>query len=420
MDVVAAHAPLFIGAAAVLAFYMCWAIGANDVANAMGPTVGSGAMSVRRAVVIAAVFELAGAVFVGRHVTATLGQGIVDPSTMADQPELLAYGMLAVLLACALWLTVASWRGWPVSTTHAVVGGIVGFAVVGVGSEVVDWTVVGQVGLSWIISPVAGGVLAALLMSSVRTLVLDTERPAAMARRWAPVYAFAVGAVITFVTLFEGLHGAAVSSTLVALGTALAVGAVLAAASHVLVGRAPTTPGMDERRHLGAVERVFAPLMVFTACAMAFAHGSNDVANGAGPLAMVYAIAASGGAAALAAHVPLWMLLLGGGGIVLGILTLGARVMATVGTKITALTPTRGYCATLAAATVVIIASRSGMPVSTTHVVIGSVVGLGLGRSIGVMDLRVLGGIVFYWLLTLPVGAGLTIVLFWCIKGALT
>ncbi len=418
MDIIAAHGTIFVGMAIAFGLFMTWGIGANDVANAMGTSVGSKAITVAQAIVIAAIFEFAGAYLAGGHVTGTIRKGIVDPSSIVSDPQLLVYGMLASLLAAATWLLVASVRGWPVSTTHSIVGALVGFAMVGIGTDAVQWSKVGTIVASWVISPAVGGTIAFGIMMSIRRFVLDTEDPFERAKKLGPVYLFMVGFLIALVTLFKGLKHLDIELTVLgSIAAASVVGLVVAILGRTLINRVQVDPHSDREFHFASVEKVFAPMMIFTACAMAFAHGSNDVANGIGPLAAVVSIVTSGGEVAQKAATPNWILLLGGTGIVIGLATLGYRVMKTIGTKITELKPTRGFSAELAAAATVVLASRTGLPVSTTHVAVGAVIGVGLARGIGAIDLRVIGGIVLSWIVTLPVGAALSAFFFFTLKG---
>ncbi len=417
MEIIGTYGTWFIGLAVVFGLYMTWGIGANDAANAMGTSVGSKAITIRQAIVISAVFEFAGAFLAGGQVTSTIRQGIVDASDLAANPEYLVFGMLASLLAAGSWLMIASAKGWPVSTTHSIVGAIIGFAAVGIDPSVVHWDQVGSIVASWVISPLLGGLFAFLLMLSIQRLILDTDAPFQAARRWGPFYVFVVGFVIAGVTLFKGLTHLDIHLTHVeSLLIAFFFGLFVAGAGWLFIRRVKMDPTADRTFHFASVEKVFAPMMVFTACSMAFAHGSNDVANGIGPLAAVVSVVSTGGEVAQKAGLPLWILTLGGLGIVLGIATMGYRVMRTIGTKITELTPTRGFSAELAAAATVVIASRTGLPVSTTHIAVGAVMGVGIARGIGALDLRVIGGIVMSWLVTLPIAAGLSAGFFFALK----
>lgn len=417
MDIIAQYGTVFIVIAVIFGFYMTWGIGANDVANVMGTSVGSGAITVTTAIIIAAIFEFAGAALAGGHVTETIRKGIIDPGPIAGSPEILIYGMLSALLAAAIWLMVASYRGWPVSTTHSIVGAIVGFAIAGIGFEAVAWPKIGGIVASWVISPALGAIVAYALMMSIRNLILNTENPFRSAQLWGPVYIFLVGFIISLVTLFKGLSHLDIElSVEQSFGASAVLGLVIAIVGWALIRRVKVDEVADKDYHFASVEKVFAPMMVFTACAMAFAHGSNDVANGVGPIAAVVGLVNSGGEVLQSSGLPLWILLLGGVGIIVGLATYGYKVMQTIGTKITELTPTRGFSATMAAAATVVLASRTGMPVSTTHIAVGAVVGVGMARGVGAVDLRVLSGIVMSWLITLPAGGILAAIIFFIMK----
>jgi PiT family inorganic phosphate transporter len=334
---------------------------------------------------------------------------------------MLLYGMLAALASAATLLLGATRLGMPVSTTHAIVGAVVGFGAVGLGLDAVVWGKVLQIVASWLTSPLMGGTLAFLIFQLVRRLVLDRARPMEAAKWVSPFFFFAVVFVIGLVTLFKGLKHLNLDF---ALPEALLLSALLglagALAGHFFVSRvkrAEEREGtLDSFRN---VERVFGVLAVLTACAIAFAHGSNDVANAIGPLAAVIQVAQGAELAGRAAVAP-WMLVVGGVGIVIGLATWGYRVMETVGRKITELTPSRAFAAQLAAALTIVLASRLGIPVSTTHILVGSVLGVGLARGIGALDLRVVGRIVVSWVATLPVAAGLSIFFFYFFKGLLS
>ncbi len=418
MEIISEWGTVFLVLAVIFGGYMAWGIGANDVANAMGTPVGSGAITVKQAIIIAAIFEFAGAFIAGGQVTKTIRKGIIDPSSISGNPELLVYGMLAALLAAGIWLMFASTRGWPVSTTHTIVGAIVGFASVGIGIDAVNWGKIGSIVASWLVSPLIGGAIALLLMISIRKLILNTEKPFEKAKLWGPFYVFLVGWIVGLVTLFKGLKHLDLELTgMQSVAAATAIGIVLALIGKLLINKIKVDPEADKDYHYASVEKVFVPLMLFTAAAMAFAHGSNDVANAIGPLAAVVSIVQSGGEVMQSAGLPIWILILGGVGIVVGLSTMGYRVMETIGTKITELTPTRGYCATLAAATTVVLASKTGLPVSTTQIAVGAVMGVGLARGVGAIDMRVVGGIVLSWLVTLPAGGILAALFFFLFKG---
>jgi len=414
------HGTLYLILAAVFGLFMAWGIGANDVANAMGTSVGSRALTLRQAIVIAAVFEFLGAVLAGGQVTATIRKGIIDPGLLASTPEILVFGMLASLLAAAVWLVVASYFGWPVSTTHSIVGAIVGFAMVGVGVAAVQWGKVGSIAASWVVSPLLAGTIAFGLFRSVQRLILDAEDPFRAAKRFVPMYIFLVGFIIALVTLLKGLKhvGMEISlgeSYLLAAGaglTTMAIGAIAVRRIHMQAGA-------DRDFSYTNVERVFAVLMIFTACAMAFAHGSNDVANAIGPVAAIVGVVQSGGEVAQESALPLWVLVVGAVGIIAGLATYGYRVMAVIGDRITELTPSRGFAATLAAATTVVAASGTGLPISTTHTLVGAVLGVGMARGIAAINMRVVQNIFMSWIVTLPAGAILSMVFFVALKGLL-
>ncbi len=410
------HYVAFLSLAAVFGLFMAWGIGANDVANAMGTSVGSRALTIRQAILVAAVFEFAGAVLAGGEVTSTIRKGIVDSGLLVDSPELLVYGMLASLLAAAIWLLVASHFGWPVSTTHSIVGAVVGFAAVGIGVGAVKWAKVGTIVMSWVASPLTAGVIAYLLFRSVQFLILSHADPLARAKRFVPAYIFLAGFVITLVTLFKGLKHVGVKlGALESYAIATGFGLLIALIGTFFIKRIHADPDADKDFRFFTVERVFAVLMVCTACAMAFAHGSNDVANAVGPVAAVVSVAKSG-AVGQSAPLPLWVLLLGGVGIVIGLSTFGWKVMRTVGERITQLTPSRGFAAELAASSTIVFASATGMPVSTTHTLVGAVLGVGMARGISAINLRVVRNVLVSWVVTIPAGALLSIVFFFVLR----
>ena len=407
---------IYIGLAAAFGLFMAWGIGANDVANAMATSVGSKALTIKQAILVAAVFEFLGAVLAGGAVTSTIRKGIVDADSLSGSPDLFIYGMLAALLAAGTWLLIASRNGWPVSTTHSIVGAIVGFAAVGIGVEAVNWGKVGTIVMSWVISPLTAGFIAYLIYLSVQKLILSQDDPLAKAKRYVPVYMFLAAFTMTLVTILKGLKHVGLDlstrdSYLLATGIAI----LIALIGAFFIRKIEPNRKADKSQHFYTVERVFAVLMVVTACGMAFAHGSNDVANAIGPLAAVIGTAATGEIASKSA-LPIWVLMLGGFGIVVGLATFGRHVIATVGKKITQLTPSRGFAAELAAATTIVIASGTGIPISTTHTLVGAVLGVGMARGIEAIDLRVVVRILVSWVVTIPAGAFLAIVFFYIFK----
>ena len=410
---------VYVVLAAIFGVFMAWGIGANDVANAMATSVGAKALTIKQAIFVAAIFEFLGAVLAGGEVTSTIRKGIIDASLLSGTPETLIYGMLAALLAAGTWLLIASRHGWPVSTTHSIVGAIVGFAAVGVGIDAVHWGKVGTIVMSWVVSPLIAGFIAYLVFASVQVLILRQEDPLARAKRYVPVYIFLAAFTITLMTILKGLkHVGLTISIANAYLLATTIALVISSVGAFAIRRIKPDPKLEKRQHFYSVERVFAVLMIVTACSMAFAHGSNDVANAIGPLAAVISIAQTGVVGAKSA-IPIWVLALGGGGIVIGLATYGRRVIATVGHKITQLTPSRGFAAELAAATTIVIASGTGIPISTTHTLVGAVLGVGLARGIEAIDLRVVGRIFVSWIVTIPAGAFLAIVFFYVFKATL-
>lgn len=408
----------FIILACVFGLFMAWGVGANDVANAMATSVGSKALTIKQAIIIAAIFEFLGAYLAGGQVTATIRKGMMDTSLLVDSPELLIYGMLASLLAAGIWLLVATRAGWPVSTTHSIVGAIVGFAAVGIGVDAVNWAKVGTIAMSWVVSPVLAGVVSYALFRSVQRLIFDAEKPFQASKKYVPYYIFLVGFVVSLVTMFKGLkHVGLELSTLECYSFAVVFGFIAMFIGKFFIKKLKFDPSADSDYHFTNVEKVFGVLMMFTASAMAFAHGSNDVANAVGPLAAVVSIVESGGQVAQKSAMASWILLLGGVGIVAGLVMYGKKVIATVGSNITELTPSRGFAATLAAATTVVVASGTGLPISTTHTLVGAVLGVGMARGIAAVNMNVVRTIFMSWVITLPAGAILSIIIFFTLKG---
>jgi len=410
------NALIYIALAAIFGLFMAWGIGANDVANAMATSIGSRAITVKQALIIAAIFEFSGAVLAGGEVTRTIRKGIIDSSSLTETPELLMFGMLAALLAAGMWLLIASRRGWPVSTTHSIIGAIIGFAMVGIGMDSVQWGKVASIVASWVASPLIAGILSFLLFNSVQWLILSRPDPLVRAKRYVPYYIFLAVFMLALVTMFKGLkHIGLELTTFEAYLIAAGCGFVVAVIGKFFIRRIQPNRKAEKKFHYYTVERVFAVLMVVTACGMAFAHGSNDVANAIGPVAAVISIARDG-VVTQEAPVSIWILLLGGMGIVIGLATYGRHVIAMVGSKITHLTPSRGFTAELAAATTIVIASGTGIPVSTTHTLVGAVLGVGMARGISAIDLSVVGRIFLSWIITIPAGAILAILFFYILK----
>ena len=409
---------LLLGLALAAGLYTAWNIGANDVANAMGTSVGSGALTLMAAIVLAGIFEFGGAVLVGSSVTSTISKGIVEIELFeetgplgAEGPKVLAVAMLAALLGCAVWLNIATHLGLPVSTTHAIVGAVAGVGVVNFGWRGVQWgSLLGIVG-SWVVSPLLGGLLAYLSFVMIRRLILRQQDPVAATRLLGPYMVAVVTLIMMLSFIYKALKNRLdappfAMSLLVSAFVAVSVGAM----AGFLIRR---TRPREGARAYDYVERVFAMLQVTTACFVAFAHGANDVANAVGPVATVVSLSRSGfTTVASEVSVPFWVLVLGGAGIVVGLSTFGYKVIRTIGHEITEMTPTRGFSAEFGAATTVLLASSLGLPVSTTHTLVGGVIGVGFAQGIGALNVRTVRNIVNSWLATLPAAAAMAALLF--------
>lgn len=411
------HAELYVILAAIFGFFMAWGVGANDVANAMGTSVGSKAITIFQAIIIATIFEVAGAMLVGGQVTDTIRTQIINASSLDATPEILIYGMLASLLAAGTWLLVATRFGWPVSTTHGIVGAVIGFALVVLGPDDVHWIQVLNIALSWVVTPIIAGILAFFLFRSVQFLIFNSKTPVKSAKRYVPFYIFLVAFVMSFVTVISGLkHFNIFISFAHGVELSCAFSLVVALIGKISLVFIKTTEAESPRLHIHKLEKIFAILMVFTACAMAFAHGSNDIANAIGPLSAVVNIATSGIAGGDKIPIPLWVMALGAVGIVTGLAMYGHKVMATVGSGITQLTPSRGFAAQLATASTVVISSGMGLPISTTQTLVGAVLGVGFARGMGAINLDVVRNIFLSWIITLPAGAIFSILYFVILK----
>lgn len=460
--------------ALIAGFYMAWSIGANDVANAMGTSVGSGALTVKRAVILAAVLEFAGAFFVGTHVSETIRKGIISPNLFLGNELDLVFGMIGALLAAAVWLQIASYYGWPVSTTHSIVGAVLGFGVMYGGMHAADWFVVGSIVASWVISPLLSGLISYGLFSLIRKWIFYSGEPVKIVKKITPYLVFLLFMVLTLAMVFKGLKNVNLDLNFMeAFLISIAIGITAALVSIVLVRRIkhddkPANMDFKQPAEVGkrvekalkqlkkathssegqmhselknivgdlktiendlsrkisvnresseykTVERIFVYLQILSAGFVAFAHGANDVANAVGPLAAVITVLQTGTFAAKSA-VPIWVLGLGGVGIVVGLATWGWRVMITIGKKITELTPSRGFAAEFATAITIVLASKLGIPVSTTHTLVGGVLGVGFARGIKAINLKVITNIVISWIITIPVGALGAIIFYYILK----
>lgn len=453
-------------------FYMAWNIGANDVSNAMGTSVGSGALTLFKAVIIAGILEFCGAFFLGGNVSKTMQQGIVNPDIFAHNPQLLLYGMLSALISTALWLQIASYFGWPVSTTHAIIGALLGFGAVVGGMHAVHWSEVGRIAMSWVISPALSGLFAFMIFSTLQRKILFAMNPINATRRLIPILVFIVLLVFSMSVLMNGLGSFHIHlSSLETLLIGCCVGGVGMLISFLVLKRiylpqpqmvsANTSQQVfslnkavrhlkrvklsskgerreqvsrllrdvedyakEVREHSNLytassdykiVEKMFASLQIMSAAYVAFAHGANDVANAIGPVAAALEIIRKGGLS-MTSTVPPWLLAMGGVGIVVGLATWGWRVMETIGRKITELTPTRGFSAEFGAAVTILIASKFGLPISTTHCIVGAVLGVGLARGISALNLRVMRDIVLSWIITIPSSAIVCVLIFYLIR----
>jgi PiT family inorganic phosphate transporter len=378
--------------------YMAWNIGANDVANAMAASVGAKAITLRQAVVIAGILDFVGAAFIGGHVTNAIRKNIVDPSVLSD-PHTVSLGLLAALLSAAFWVFFATWRHLPVSTTHAVVGAMIGFGLIAGGPSVIRWLKVMAIVLSWILSPFIASLMAYLTFRFIRNRILSRTDLFEKALKWTPFFAGMTFFVIILSFLLKTPLGKTLDITLTeSLLLASLVSLVLGVISRRVIEKTVFSRGEE------GVEQIFRRLQLLTACYVAFAHGANDVANAMGPLAGIYIIYATHSVNP-EVSVPFFLLALGGVGIAFGVITWGYRVIETMGSKITTLTNTRGFAVDFSTATTVLLASKLGMPVSTTHAAVGAVVGVGLAGGVEAVNFRVVWKIFLYWLVTLPVSA---------------
>jgi len=405
---------LIAGGTSTIAFYMAWSIGANDVANSMATAVGAKAITFKQAVIIAGILNLVGAIFVGSHVTDTVRKGIV--STTGIDNHILLLGFVASLLAAAIWVTLATWKEMPVSTTHSIIGALMGFGLIAGGTSTVIWSKVGSVVASWLLSPLAGCILTFFVFKIIVKTIFAKDNPVAAAKIVGPIIfgftAFLIASSLFLKTPLSENYGFTDSDGLI-IATFVAI---IVALIGIVLLRKIEAKSNDDHAAYSAVEGIFRKLQIGTSCYVAFAHGANDVANAIGPVASIIPLAQGIGLGS-EVEVPIWLLALGGIGISIGCMTWGRRVMRTVGSRITSLTNTRGFSVDFGAATTVLIASKLGMPISTSHTVVGAVIGVGLARGLEAVDLSVIKKIIVSWVLTLPIAAGTSITIFLILRG---
>lgn len=401
--------------ASFLGLIMTWGVGANDLSNVLSTAMGSKAVKVRTAILIAIIFEVAGALWGGSAVSHTLRYQIINLDVIAqhNDPVILIHGMLAVMMASMSWIIGASYLGFPVSITNSIVGSIVGFGAIAVGVDAVHWHEVGYIAASWVIAPTVASILAFNLFRSIQYLILGQANPLESARRYMPIYFFLVGIVLSYITIFKALqHFHYDLSPEIDSMIAISVGIFTIIVGRSLSSNFSTQFDGKRGRAFKRIERMFAVLMGFTTCAMVFAHGANDISVAMGPLTVIISMLNQGNLAALSQASPLWVTLMGCLGVIVGLATYGWKVIETVGSGITALTPSRAFAATLAAASTVVVSTSIGLPVSTTQTLVGAVLGVGLARGIGALNLVVVRNIFMSWVITIPMASGLTVVFF--------
>ncbi|HDL5443639.1 TPA: inorganic phosphate transporter [Mannheimia haemolytica] len=418
MELLNQYGSILVIITAIVGFMMAFGIGANDVSNAMGTSVGSGTITIKQAILIAMVFEFAGAYLAGGEVADTIKSGIIDPAQFANSPDILVLGMMASLCAAGMWLIIATKMGWPVSATHTIIGAVIGFALITIGSDAIQWDALGGIVGSWFVTPILAGIVAYSIFINSQKLIFNRSNPFKQAKKYGPMYMGITIFILVIVTVSKGLkHVGLHLDTAETLGISFAL-ALLAFIIGYFYFRSKSfaMKARAEEKGFAGVEKIFSILMLITACAMAFAHGSNDVANAIGPLAAVESIVRSGGMIEGKTTLAPWILPLGALGMMIGLAIMGKNVMATVGTGITDLTPSRGFAAQFACAVTVVIASGTGLPISTTQTLVGAVLGVGFARGIAALNLGVIRNIVISWIITLPVGAVLSIIIYYILS----
>lgn len=424
----------------ILAFYVAANLGANDVANSMGTSVGSKALTLRQALIVAGILEFTGAVIFGHEVAETLATQVVNTRFFVGQPEVLLLGMVSVMVACGLWLQIATSWGLPVSSSHGVVGALAGFSWVAAGFQAVDWQTIGVISVTWLVTPLVSGAIAAGFYGVVKYSILDRAAPMQQLQEWTPWLSaalFGIFGAIALPTVTAPVNhwiGDEFGVILPPQDLPLLLGTFAAVTVTVMIWRSAEAgknidnnidhnldnnlkkDGKNASANRWLVEKQLAKFQVISACFVAFAHGSNDVGNAIAPLAAISYILRTGEIPGANFQIPVWILILGGTGIVTGLAIWGKNVITTVGEKIISLQPSGGFCAELATATTVLIASRLGLPVSTSHALVGGVVGIGLVQNFRSIRLETMRSIILAWLTTVPFSAGLAAAIFWLLN----
>lgn len=411
------HEVIILALTAFCGIFLSWGVGANDFSNILSPAIGSRAVNVRQIVVIALIFELLGALLGGDKIAATVQNGIINTDLLVNTPQILVYGMLAALLASSVWIATASHFGIPVSLTNAIIGSIVGFGMLVLGWHAIHWRSIGNIGLSWIICPCAASVVAYLIFNITQKIILSTVAPLDKAKKYLPFYLFIVGFILSEITVIKALkHFSIQLHPVENILIATACGIAIVISGNILLKKIYNQPYVNYKEQFVLVEKAFAFLMIFTSCAMVYAHGANDIATATGPVITILHYVLSG-SVDHNNNLLLVILTCGYVGVAIGFLTFGRKVIETVGSAITELTPIRAFCATFAAATTVVTSTSLGLPVSATQTLVGAILGVGLARGIGAIDLRIVRNIFMSWFITIPITGVLTAIFFYGFKG---
>ena len=398
--------------ALVIGFIMAWAIGANDVANAMASTVGSRILTVRHAVIIAAIFEALGAMLASGEVTNMIRFGIVNVNDFANDPHMFIIGMFAALLAASSWLIIATIYGLPVSTTHTIVGSVLGFGIASVGPWRIAWYNLFEIVLGWIISPVLAIAVAYVIHKAISQYIFNANEPLTRATKFVPRCNAVLYMVFIFIALSSSKKTVGIELTSITITSLVLLTGIATYYISAYFTKKSIIPENTRIDTTNRIEKMFSSLAIATAAAMAFAHGANDIANAIGPVAAIITAADGADITNQSGHIPFWLLQYGAFAVVMGLITFGYRIMETVGSKITQLTPSRGFAAQLSTSLIIIVATGLGLPVSTTQIMVGSILGIGLARGLMAINLKVVKNIFISWSITIPAGLGLSIVFY--------